>query len=300
MTKDFAKRNRKSPALSRVSWRRSLAGLAVGLMLAGCSGGPPVNDGPSATEKPSTSAAAALAPGKLTLIAHRVAWRVYPEASAESFDAVAQTGFPIEFDLHRLSDGTLVPSHDATADRSMKGISGPLESISPAQWHTASVRSQDGESFGTPTTWDAVLERYGGKTVLVPELKRPVTDVSGFIEPIIERGLQDSIVVQSRDYEACKKIAAAGVKAALVLVEGQPDPAAIRADGIEYVAVSRDHPASYFTELKDAGLEIWVFLLNRAAPLEEYLDLGVDGVFTDDPWKLESELTEIGVPVAGS
>ncbi|GAA4373687.1 glycerophosphodiester phosphodiesterase [Paeniglutamicibacter cryotolerans] len=261
--------------------------------MAGCVGGqvstgkvPPVH-GPTSTS------------GGLILIAHRGAWRVFPESSAEAFAAMAGTAYPIEFDLRRLSDGTLVPSHDATADRIMQGISGPLDRINPDQWRGASIRSQDGTSLGTPTTWDEILERYGGKTVLVPELKRPVTDLAGFIASILDRGIQDTVIVQSADYEVCQELAAAGLRTVLVIQGGQPVPTQIKADGIGHVAVSRDLPASYFKELKDAGLEIWVFLVNRAGPLQEYLDRGVAGVFTDDPWKLEEELAESGRTVAG-
>ena len=238
-----------------------------------------------------------MVPGGLTLIAHRGAWRVYPESSAEAFAAMAETAYPIEFDLRRLSDGTLVPSHDATADRSMQGLTGPLTGISPEQWNAASIRSQDGRSLGTPITWIQILERYGGKAVLVPELKRPVTDLAGFIKPILDRGIQDKVMVQSVDYEACKELAAAGLRTVLVIHDGQPVPAQIRADGIGHVAVSRNHPLSYFSELKDAGLETWVFLVNRAGPLQQYLDRGVVGVYTDDPWKLDQELGDGGPAV---
>lgn len=271
-----------------------VATIAV-MSLAGCSPAPPVV-GPSPTKPGST-----LVSGGLTLIAHRGAWRVYPESSAEAFAAIAQTPFPIEFDLRRLSDGTLVPSHDATVDRSMQGITGPLDGISSEQWRKATIRSQDGKPFGTTTTWNEILERYGGKAILVPELKRPVSNLGDFIKPILDGGFRDSVFVQSADYEVCKELAAAGLKTVLVIQQGQPDPASIKADGIGHVAVSRDHPASYFKELQDAGLETWVFLVNRAAPLREYLEQGVDGVYTDDPWTLERELAGTDrVVVAGS
>lgn len=273
-------------------------GVSLSLVLCGCTATQTNVEGSPVTVESLHSEITTLSSNELTLIAHRGAWRVFPEGSTESFDAVAQTKFPIEFDLRRLSDGTLVPSHDATADRSMEGLTGPLEAISSEQWHKASIRSQNGKSFGTPTTWDAILERYGGSSVLVPELKRPVIDLTGFVRTIVDRGLQDSIIVQSRDYETCKELAAAGIKSALVLLEGRPTPAAIKEDGIQYVAVSRDYPPEYFRELKASGLAVWVFTLNKATSLEEFLDLGVEAVFTDDPWKLEQELAEIGRPIS--
>lgn len=301
MSKVFVQRHRVGLNSSGASTRFGVIGVLLSLVLCGCTAthtsieGSPVTVDVESLHSETTT----LNSNELTLIAHRGAWRVFPEGSTESFDAVAQTKFPIEFDLRRLSDGTLVPSHDATADRSMEGLAGPLEAISSEQWHKASIRSQNGKSFGTPTTWDAILERYGGKSVLIPELKRPVTDLAGFVKTIVDRGLQDSIIVQSRDYETCKELAAAGIQSALVLLEGRPAPTAIKADGIQYVAVSRDYPPEYFKELKASGLAVWVFTLNKATSLEEFLDLGVEAVFTDDPWKLEQELAEIGRPVAG-
>lgn len=231
----------------------------------------------------------------LILIAHRSAWRVYPESSAEAFEALAQTHYPIEFDLRPLADGTLVPSHDSRADRSMEGIYGPLEELTLEQWESAKVKSQDGLTLGTPTTWEEILDTHAGDNILLPELKRPVPDLVAFTETITSRGLEDSVIVQTFDFEAAQKLAAGGLKTLLLLLGDMPDPQDIQEHGIEYVGASRELPMDYIASLKEAGLIVYVYTLNRAKPITPFLELGIDGVFTDDPWKLEQQIISDGL-----
>lgn len=233
--------------------------------------------------------------GPLTLVAHRSAWRVYPESSAEAMQALATTSYPIEFDLRPLADGTLVPSHDQVAERSMQGISGPLQEVSTAQWKAARVRSQDGTSLGTPTTWEEILDNYASEAILFPELKRPVPDVAAFSQSILSRGVQDSVVVQTYDYDAARQLASNGVHTLLLLLDQMPDPQQIKADGIDFVGASRDLPVEYVAALKEAGLKVYIYMVNRTERLIPFLELGVDGVFTDDPWKLEQQINDEGL-----
>lgn len=231
----------------------------------------------------------------LTLIAHRGAWRVYPESSVEAIQALADTHYPIEFDLRPLADGTLVPSHDPKADRTMQGVSGPLEELTLEQWDAARVRSQDGNSTGTPTTWERILDSHTPGTNLFPELKRPTPDLVSFIESIRKRNLQNAVVVQTFDLATAERLAAAGLQTLLLLLGDMPDPQHLHDQGIGYVGVSRDLPVGYIQELKDAGLTVYVYIINRIERLMPFLGLGIDGVFTDDPWRLEQQIIDEGV-----
>ena len=79
-------------------------------------------------------------PAPFTLVAHRGGALVYPESSAEAFEAVGETAFPIETDLRQLQDGTLVPLHDDAAERTMTGVTGRPGDITPSQWAAARIR----------------------------------------------------------------------------------------------------------------------------------------------------------------
>lgn len=224
---------------------------------------------------------------RLTLIAHRGAAQVYPESSKEAFEAVSQTGFPIETDLRLLKDGTIVPLHDATVDRTMTGITGRPETISLEDWRSAHIKSPTGGDPGTPTTWDAVLDAYGGRSILIPELKDRSIDLKAFAATITDRGIQDKVVVQTSSFAAAKTLASAGVQALYLLGKGQePNAAAIKESGIDYVGTHLSVSKDYLDELKAAGLTVWVYTLNDTTAADRAAQNGADGVFTDDPWKL--------------
>ncbi|WP_346921759.1 glycerophosphodiester phosphodiesterase [Glutamicibacter creatinolyticus] len=273
-------------ASTKLGWVITLAAV-----IAGCGATP--QPGPEGTGEPTATESGRVQP--ITLIAHRSAWRVYPESSAEAMQALAETEYPIEFDLRPLADGTLVPSHDPVADRSMEGVYGPLDTLDTAQWKAAKVRSQDGETLGTSTTWEEILDRHAPGSILFPELKRPVPDLAAFADTVTSRGLQESVVVQTFDYVAAQQLAANGLQTLLLLLEQTPDPQEIKAHGIDYVGASRDLPADYLAALKEAGLTVYVYTVNRAERLVPLLELGIDGVFTDDPWKLERQIIDEGL-----
>lgn len=281
--------NSRRPGGIRARSAAGCAAIVLTALTAGCTGGVDAET----TAEPATTDAPAAQP--LTLIAHRSAWRVYPESSAEAMQALANTGYPIEFDLRPLADGTLVPSHDPLADRSLEGLTGPLEELSLEQWELAKVRSQDGETLGSTTTWQEILDEYATGNVLFPELKRPVPDLEEFTASVTSRHMQGSVIVQTYDYAAAVQLAARGLQALLLLLQEMPEPEAIKDHGINYVGASRDLPTDYIRALKDAGLTVYIYTINSTERLLPYLELGINGVYTDDPWKLERLIIEEGL-----
>ncbi|WP_211878791.1 glycerophosphodiester phosphodiesterase [Pseudarthrobacter albicanus] len=226
-----------------------------------------------------------------TLVAHRGGALVYPESSQEAFDAVSRTKFPIETDLRQLQDGTLVPLHDATVNRTMAGVTGLPAGISLDQWKSARIKNPRGGAEGTPTTWQAMLDAYGGRNVLVPELKDGTMDVSGFARPIRSKGALDSVIVQTFSFTTAESPAKSGLHTLYLLNEGEePDAAAIRATGIEYVGPHKSISGTYLLTLKASGLKVWPYTVNDEATASRLRQEGADGVFTDDPWTLSRQM----------
>ena len=190
---------------------------------------------------------------------------MYPESSAEAFEAVCKTAFPLETDLRQLQDGTLVPLHDETADRTMPGLTGgPPDNPGPLESgrHPAS----SGRREGTPTTWEAMLDSYSGKNVLVPELKDPGIDVAAFAASILRRGVQEKVIVQTFSFSTAQALARAGLQVLYLLPAGdEPVPASITASGIGFVGAAQGISAGYLRKLKDSGLTVWAYTVNDAA-----------------------------------
>lgn len=145
---------------------------------------------------------------------------VHPESSLEAFQAVAATDFPIEFDLRTLADGTLVPLHDKTVNRTMTGIHGAPSKISVQEWDRAAVKNPGGGPGGTPTTWAAIAGRYGKDHILVPEPKEPEA-AEAFIKSVREHGITNNVIVQTFDFNTAKELAAAGLRT-LYLTRADP------------------------------------------------------------------------------
>jgi glycerophosphoryl diester phosphodiesterase len=224
-------------------------------------------------------------------VAHRGGALVYPESSAEAFEAVGKTAFPIETDLRQLRDGTLVPLHDAAAERTMSGVSGPAAAITVEQWAAARIRHPLGGAEGTPTTWDAMLDLYGGRNILVPELKDPGIDPAAFAATILRRGIQDKVVVQTFSFPAAQALARSGLQVLYLLRDGEePDPASISASGIGHVGPAKSISPDYLRSLKDSGLTVWPYTVNDEKTAARLRAEGADGVFTDTPWELAKQL----------
>lgn len=226
-----------------------------------------------------------------TLVAHRGGALVYPESSAEAFEAVGKTAFPIETDLRQLRDGTLVPLHDNAAERTMSGVSGSPAGITVEQWAAALIRHPLGGAEGSPTTWEAMLDLYGGRNVLVPELKDPAIDPAAFAETILQRGIQDKVVVQTFSFPAAQALARSGLQVLYLLRDGEePDPASISSSGIGHVGPHKDISSGYLRSLKDSGLTVWPYTVNDETTAARLRAEGADGVFTDTPWELAKQL----------
>ncbi|KUM32820.1 glycerophosphodiester phosphodiesterase [Arthrobacter sp. EPSL27] len=226
-----------------------------------------------------------------TLVAHRGGALVYPESSAEAFEAVSKTEFPIETDLRQLRDGTLVPLHDDAAERTMTGVTGRPGDITPAQWAAARIKHPSGGAEGTPTTWEEMLDLYGGRNVLVPEVKDPAIDLAAFAQSILRRGIQEKVVVQTFSFPAAQALAGHGLQVLYLVRNGdEPDPASITAAGIGHVGPHKGITPEYLHRLKDSGLTVWPYTVNDAATASRLRAGGADGIFTDTPWELAEQL----------
>lgn len=100
-----------------------------------------------------------------------------------------------------------------------------------------------------------------------------------------ERGLNDSLVVQSFDFEAAKTIADRGYTSLYLMGSTMPkeSPAEIKDAGIEWVGPSKKLPTNKMRELDKAGFHVAPYTLATAKDGHR-LPGFIDGYFTDDAW----------------
>lgn len=231
-------------------------------------------------------------------VAHRGGASRYGEHSIESYRAALAAGFVPEQDLSALADGTLVPLHDSTVDRTMTGGAGAVTGFTLPQWKALRIKgARPGAPLAIPPTWDEVLAELGGRCVLLPEIK-PGTPTQAVIDSITSRSLGRSVIVQSFTLDDVTAAAAAGV-AGMYLSDVVTDFAAVRAAGVEFLGVSVSAPsrAAYIANAVGAGLVVAVYGVTNIATATAVLAEGAAGVFADDPWWISGQyLTRDGDP----
>nr|WP_294692847.1 glycerophosphodiester phosphodiesterase [uncultured Friedmanniella sp.] len=221
-------------------------------------------------------------------ISHRGGPNIYPENSWEAKAGTVDFGFIPEFDLQLLADGrTLVSCHDRTVDRTMNNIGrGPVSTKTVQEWRRARIKPAIlGGREGRPILWDEVLDTWGGRVVLVPELK-DAEAASVLIEGIVRRGLERSVLAQSFDWGVAQRTSAAGIETLFLSTEvPRQAPEELRAAGIGFVGGD----LAVWTEadvaaMRAAGLVTLGFTVRTLAEASTPLALAFDGLFSDDAW----------------
>ena len=178
----------------------------------------------------------------------------------EGFTASVKDGFLPEMDIQFLEDGTPVLIHDDTADRTLNGVSGPIRDLSLEEWDAATIKHPQGGEPAQTVTLDEALDELGGKVVMVPEIKPGATsaEVNQVLDVFDERGLKDSLIVQSFDFEAAKTIAERGYTSLYLSGATLPKESfdEIAAAGIEWVGPSKNLPTRDLRKLDKAGFHV--------------------------------------------
>lgn len=243
------------------------------------------------------------------LVSHRGGPLVYPEHSMEGYRASAAAGFPIEPDIERLADGTLVCLHDGTVDRTMTGT-GNVGSFTLAQWKSMRIKDPaatfvyPGTAKAIPVTWREVVDEFGGRHLLMPEVKNSAAR-DALLDDVIARGLQRAVIVQSFNYADVKEAARRGVTA--LYLNDAPPVSTMVADGIGFVGASTSLSQANLDAAKAAGLKVIIYTVTTKAVADAQFARGADGVFSDDPWTnrgapfpiSESDLFRAGVKWPG-
>ncbi|MGO2016829.1 glycerophosphodiester phosphodiesterase [Brevibacterium aurantiacum] len=220
-------------------------------------------------------------------ISHRGGADVYPEESMEGFTASAKDGFLPEMDIQFLSYGTPVLIHDDTADRTLNGASGKIRDLTLDEWDSATIKNPTGGPEAESVTLDELLDELGGDVVMVPEIKPGATsaEVNQVLDEFDERGLTDSLIVQSFDFEAAKTIAARGYSSLYLTEATLPKESTneITDAGIEWVGPSFKLPNQDLRTLINAGLKVVPYTMPTAGDGHR-LPHGVAGFFTNDAW----------------
>lgn len=259
-------------------------------------------------------------------IGHRGASGYAPEHTFAAYDLAKRLGADyIEQDLQLTKDGVLVVMHDSTLDRTARPTaqSGPGDCTGPvitktlAQIKTCDVGSWFNEKYpqyAKPEyvglkvpTLEEVFQRYGKSVNYYIETKSPeqapgmeeellrLMDEYGLIEPAAERW---QVLIQSFSPASLQKIHALEPSLPLIqlfyssetseTIQARLDVTAAYAVGIG--PSKSDVDATLVEAAHERCLDIHPYTVNDTVEMRRLIALGVDGMFTNFPDRLEEVL----------
>jgi len=248
------------------------------------------------------------APPEPALIAHRGASTLAPEHTLAAYDLAIEIGADyLEHDLQLTADGVLVILHDDTLDRTASGpaknCSGAVAEKTLAQLETcdfgAWFAERDpvvGNRFAGQriVTLEALFTRYGKSVRYYIETKQP-EEAPGMEQALVSLlaahdllpvGPHDrSVMVQSFSTASLRKLHALRPELPLVrlLDEGErPALAELSEIAVGIGPNQGDVDEDLIASAHRHGLVIHPWTVNARPEMARLLDLGVDGVFTDN------------------
>ncbi len=231
-------------------------------------------------------------------IAHRGASARRPENTLAAFiEAVAMGADAVELDVQLSRDGRLVVIHDETLERTTNGA-GIVEEHDFEQLRTldAGAWFGDGSIHDRVPTLEEVLDAVAGRVLVNVELK-PSQRVEGLVTAALaaveERGLLTRVVFSSFRADALRLLRARSAHAAIgvLCTAGTLEPSLAEAGRL---GARNLHPWNIMVDrelvgvARARGLAVWPWTANETDEIERLVALGVDGIFSDHPDRVQA------------
>ncbi|CCK30531.1 glycerophosphoryl diester phosphodiesterase [Streptomyces davaonensis JCM 4913] len=230
---------------------------------------------------------------RITYVAHRGGAREVPENSMAGLAAAYARGTAqvLDVDTRVLRDGLLVVHHDPTLHRTTDH-SGEVRTLDARDWRT--VRLRPAPSLPgrwrpeRPPTVAEVLDRFGGRIVLMLEVKDP-RGLGPLAALIRSRGLTRSVLVNTNDPELARRADRLGLltqlwRSARQLRGDRPERWRSYVDVLDVDHRARD--ADLRRAVRSGIPRVWAHTVVTPAQRDRVLALGCDGVITDAPGRL--------------
>ncbi|MFE0131473.1 glycerophosphodiester phosphodiesterase [Streptomyces sp. NPDC059037] len=230
---------------------------------------------------------------RVAYTAHRGGALEVPENSMSGLMAAYERGTAevIDVDTRMLRDGTLVAMHDATLDRTTTST-GPVRALTLRE--SRDVRLRPGRAL--PGSWRAerpptvaeILDRFGGRVVLMLEAKDPHS-LRALGALIRARGLTRSVFVNSNEPAVALRAHRMGLLAQLWRTRQQMlgDRPERWADFVDVLDVDHKARDRDLVRAVNSGVpRVWAHTVTTPKQRDRALRLGCDGVITDAPGRL--------------
>ena len=242
------------------------------------------------------------------VIAHRGASAEAPENTFPAFDlAVQQKAHMIEFDVQMTKDLVPVVIHDETLNRTTNG-KGLVAEKTFSELSTLDAGSWKGEAFkGTKIpSLQEVLKRYSGKISMNIEVKEEILRYPGvprdriaemILKTIEDADVLDQVVVSSFDHGIIDEFRKKNKKVVLGYLTDKDitfGPDELRGLLVDSWNARWDTlDGGIVADFVSRGIGVYAWGTNdSASELNEILDAGVSGIFTNKPAFLDGILSD--------
>lgn len=226
-------------------------------------------------------------PTNVKIAAHRGYSQAAPENTIAACNAARGYADLVEFDVRPTSDGWLILMHDGTVDRTTSGT-GSVPSFTLQQIRALDAGSWYSAEFAgelVPTLTEAILAVLPD---MVPLIERKTGTAEQYIEVLSALRCVNDVVVIAFDWDFLAQLEAIDSS----IITGALGSNALTNDTISHIHslgidfINWEHSSITPLELNRvhaAGMELWVWTVNSAARITELLNMGIDGITTDNP-----------------
>src|SRR5215213_8513007 len=255
--------------------------------------------------------------GPVLNIGHRGASAYAPEHTFAAYDLALEQGADyIEIDLQMTADGVLVAMHDKTLNRTADAPDGVPERYCRglvSKKTLEQIKMCDVGSWFSPEyageqipTLEEIFDRYGTSVNYYIETKNPeaapgmeeellrLMGEYGLIEPAAENW---QVLIQSFSAESLMKIHALEPSLPLIQLYWSGSSTAIQRDleaasayAVGIGPYKKDVDADLVAAAHELCLAVHPYTVNETAEMEALISLGVDGMFTNFPDRLDAVL----------
>lgn len=216
----------------------------------------------------------------MMIMGHRGAAALEPENTLRSIERAMEIGVDaVEIDVRLSRDRKLVVIHDSTVDRTTNG-KGPV-----GNYALDDLKKLDAGKGQTIPTLQEVMDLTGNKVRLVIELKEEGTEKT-VVQLVKRNKLEDSVYVISFWHELVKTIKGIDscIKTGVLLVGCPVDTCVATQASAEALVMKYNFVNGYFVEIAHKeGLKVFVWNIDDRHLLKPYVDMGVDGIGSNDP-----------------
>ena len=227
-------------------------------------------------------------------IAHRGGSQLAPENTRSAFlNAVALSADYLELDIQLSSDDSMMIMHDNTVDRTTNGT-GFVSNLTYAQLRVLDAGSKFSAAFAGEKipTFSEVLEiAKNSKTNIgiVAEIKTTnATAVQKTVAMIQKYGMQSRMIVSSFDINQIAAVKTLDSTINVQLFASAQETIVDQIKNIHGAWIGSNIATKYLIDYAHSkGILFNIWTINGASQMISFIDMGVDGITTDDPKTLK-------------